>query len=77
MPRNIAPMWAAADHISRAAPPRVEAGPGAALDLLARLLPAISIHEAMLTGSHPSQDRLVTLVDSVVLPACAATVQRD
>jgi hypothetical protein len=31
----------------------------------------------MLTGSHPSQDRLVTLVDSVVLPACAATVQRD
>jgi len=25
----------------------------------------------------PSQDRLITLVDSVVLPACAATLPRD
>jgi hypothetical protein len=40
------------------------------------LLPAISIHEAMLTGDGLSQHRLVTLVDSVVLPACAATLTR-
>ena len=77
MSRLIAPKMAAAVHVFRAAQQRGEVGPDADLDLLARLLPAISIHEAMLTGSHPSQDRLVTLVDSVVLPACAATVQHD
>ncbi|WP_406830312.1 TetR-like C-terminal domain-containing protein [Pedococcus sp. KACC 23699] len=75
--RLIAPKMAAAVRPFRAAQQRGEIGDSADLDTLARLLPAISIHEAMLTGSHPSQDRLVTLVDSVVLPACAATLQRD
>jgi AcrR family transcriptional regulator len=75
--RLIAPKMAAAVRPFRAAQQRGEIGDDADLDTLARLLPAISIHEAMLTGSHPSQDRLVTLVDSVVLPACAATLRRD
>ena len=75
--RLIGPKMAAATRPFRAAQQRGELGDDADLDTLARLLPAISIHESMLTGSHPSQDRLVTLVDSVVLPACAATLQRD
>lgn len=75
--RLIGPKMAAAVRPFRAAQQRGEIGDDADLDTLARLLPAISIHEAMLTGAHPSQDRLVILVDSVVLPACAATLQRD
>lgn len=73
--RLLAPKLAASRRVFEAARQRGEVGADADLDLLARLLPAISIHEAMLTGAHPSPDHLVTLVDSVVLPACAATVR--
>jgi AcrR family transcriptional regulator len=75
--RLIQPKMAAANTTFRAAQRRGEIGKDADLELLARLLPALSIHEAMLTGTGPSQDRLITLVDSVVLPACAATLPRD
>lgn len=75
--RLIGPKMAISRRVFEAARRRGEIGPDADLQLLASLLPAISIHEAMLTGSHPSQERLVTLVDSVVLPACAATLPRD
>ncbi|HEV7148276.1 MAG TPA: TetR-like C-terminal domain-containing protein, partial [Pedococcus sp.] len=75
--RLIGPKMAISRRVFEAAQRRGEIGADADLQLLASLLPAISIHEAMLTGSHPSQERLVTLVDSVVLPACAATLQRD
>jgi AcrR family transcriptional regulator len=77
MSRLIGPKMANTLRTFRAAQDRGEIGTGADLVLLARLLPAISIHEAMLTGSHPSKERLVALVDTVVLPACAATLQRD
>lgn len=77
MTRLIAPKMAVTLKTFRAAQQRGEIGPQADLELLARLLPAITIHEAMLTGTHPSQERLIALVDSVVLPACAATLQRD
>ena len=75
--RLIGPKMATSRRVFEAAQRRGEIGPDADLQLLGSLLPAISIHEAMLTGSHPSQERLVTLVDSVVLPACAATLPRD
>lgn len=75
--RLVAPKMASTARVFRAAQERGEIGDGADLELLARLLPAICIHEAMLTGRSPSRERLITLVDSVVLPACAATVQRD
>jgi AcrR family transcriptional regulator len=77
MTRLMAPKMAVTLKTFRAAQERGEIGKDADLELLARLLPAITIHEAMLTGTHPSQERLVALVDSVVLPACAATLQRD
>jgi AcrR family transcriptional regulator len=76
MTRLIGPKFAATLRIFRAAQERGEIGKDADLELLARILPAISIHEAMLTGSHPTKDRLTALVDTVVLPACAATLQR-
>ena len=72
--RLIGPKMAAARTVFDAAQQRGEIGPDADLDLLATLLPALSMHEAMLTGAHPSPDRLITLVDNVVLPVCAATV---
>ena len=72
--RLIGPKMAAARTVFDAAQRRGEIGPDADLDLLATLLPALSMHEAMLTGAHPSPDRLITLVDNVVLPVCAATV---
>jgi len=74
MTRLIQPKMVAAIEMFRAAQQRGEIGKGADLELLARLLPALSIHEAMLVGSGPSEERLITLVDSVVLPACAATL---
>jgi hypothetical protein len=30
----------------------------------------------MLSGAHPTQERLIALVDNVVLPACAASLPR-
>ena len=75
--RLIGPKLAGTRRIFEAAQQRGEVGEGADIDLLSRLLPAISIHEAMLTGSHPSRERLTFLVDSVVLPACAATLPRS
>ena len=77
MTRLMGPKMAVTLMTFRAAQQRGEIGKDADLETLARLLPAITIHEAMLTGAHPSQERLITLVDSVVLPACAATLQRD
>ena len=76
MTRLMAPKMAVTLKTFRAAQLRGEIGNGADLEMLARLLPAICIHEAMLTGTNPSQERLISLVDSVVLPACAATLQR-
>lgn len=73
--RLIGPKTEVSLQAFRAAQRRGEIGKGADLELLARLLPAICIHEAMLSGQNPSQERVVAIVDSVVLPACAATVR--
>jgi AcrR family transcriptional regulator len=77
MTRLIGPKMAVSMKAFVAAQQRGEIGSGADLELLTRLLPAICIHEAMLTGSPSSPERLISLVDSVVLPACAATLPRD
>ncbi|WP_270889578.1 TetR-like C-terminal domain-containing protein [Pedococcus sp. 5OH_020] len=74
--RLVAPKLAVTLQTFRAAQERGEIGKGADLSLLASILPAMSLHEAMLTGSGPSRDRLIALVDSVVLPSCAATLPR-
>ena len=76
MTRLIGPKMAITLETFRAAQRRGEIGKDADLEMLARLLPAISVHEAMLTGAHPTQERLIALVDNVVLPACAASLQR-
>ncbi len=77
MTRLIGPKTAVTLQTFRAAQHRGEIGNDADLEMLANLLPAIYLHEAMLMGCNPSQERLTTLVDGVVLPACAATLQRD
>jgi AcrR family transcriptional regulator len=74
--RILAPKLAATERVFRAAQERGEIGKDADLATLARLLPAICIHEVMLTGRSPSLDHITTLVDTVVLPVCAATLQR-
>ena len=38
------------------------------------ILPALSIHEALLSGKRPGPGRIADFVDNVVLPACAATL---
>jgi AcrR family transcriptional regulator len=76
MTRLIGPKMAVTLETFRAAQRRGEIGKNADLEMLARLLPAISIHEAMLSGAHPTQERLIALVDNVVLPACAASLPR-
>jgi AcrR family transcriptional regulator len=75
--RVLQPKLAAAERVFLAARDRGEVGKDADLTLLARLLPAICIHEFMLTGASPSPEHITTLVDTVVLPACAATLPRD
>ena len=39
------------------------------------ILPAMTIHEALLTGRRPGTERIRQIVDLVVLPACQATNQ--
>jgi AcrR family transcriptional regulator len=53
---------------------RGEVGKDADLDTLLMILPALSIHEALLSGRRPGAARIAEFVDKVVLPACAATV---
>lgn len=73
--RLIAPKLAISVAMFEAAQRRGEVGPDADLPTLARLLPAIAVHEALLMGHTVSTDRLTELVDTIVLPACAATLR--
>lgn len=72
--RFIAPKTDAARAVLRNAQQRGELGPDADLETLLSILPALSIHEAMLSGRRPGPERITQLVDTVVLPACAATL---
>ncbi|TQM58566.1 TetR family transcriptional regulator [Humibacillus xanthopallidus] len=71
--RFVAPKLGAARAVFENAQRRGEVGPDADLDTLAMILPALSIHETLLSGRRPGQDRIAVFVDTVVLPACAAT----
>ncbi|OFE15732.1 TetR family transcriptional regulator [Humibacillus sp. DSM 29435] len=75
--RFIAPKTDAARVVLRNAQQRGELGPDADLETLLSILPALSIHEAMLSGKRPGPERITQLVDTVVLPACAATLSRS
>ena len=72
--RFIAPKLKAARAVFENARRRGEVGPDADLDTLVMILPAMSIHETLLSGNRPGPDRIADFVDTVVLPACAATV---
>ena len=72
--RFIAPKLKAARAVFENARSRGELGPDADLDTLVMILPAMSVHETLLSGRRPGPDRIADFVDTVVLPACAATV---
>lgn len=72
--RFVHPKVEAARKVLRHAQERGEIGPDADLDTLVMILPAMLIHEALLSGSRPGAARIEHLVDTVVLPACAATL---
>jgi AcrR family transcriptional regulator len=72
--RLVEPKRERSEAAFRAAQHRGEIGKDADLSLLASILPALCIHEVMLSGECVSPKRIQQLVDSVVLPACAATL---
>jgi AcrR family transcriptional regulator len=72
--RFIAPKLMAARAVFENARRRGEVGPDADLDTLVMILPAMSVHETLLSGKRPGPDRIADFVDTVVLPACAATI---
>ena len=72
--RFLAPKLEATRTIFEHARQRGEVGADADLDTLLMILPSLSIHEALLSGRRPGPDRIAEFVDSVVLPAGAATV---
>jgi AcrR family transcriptional regulator len=72
--RFLAPKIEAARTIFEHARQRGEIGDDADIDTLLMILPSLSIHEALLSGRRPGPDRIAEFVDSVVLPACAATL---
>jgi len=65
-----APAQEAALRAFQAGRSRGEVAPGADLDLLARVLPAMSIHQVFVLGIPVTPERIAYLVDTVVLPAC-------
>src|SRR3954453_21867854 len=72
--RFVAPKIEATRTIFEHARQRGEIGDDADLDTLLMILPSLSIHEALLSGRLPGPDRIAAFVDTVVLPACAATI---
>ena len=72
--RFLAPKIEAARAIFEHARQRGEIGDDADLDTLLMILPSLSVHEALLSGRLPGPDRIAEFVDTVVLPACAATL---
>ena len=72
--RFIEPKLAASLTLFLSAQQRGEVGPDADLDTLVTILPALFFHEAMLSGKRPRSERIAQLLDTVVLPACAATL---
>jgi AcrR family transcriptional regulator len=53
---------------------RGEIGPGADLRQLSMILPAMCIHEGIVFGREIDRAGVLAIVDGIVLPACAATL---
>ncbi|HEX6054931.1 MAG TPA: TetR-like C-terminal domain-containing protein [Intrasporangium sp.] len=71
----VGPKVDAARQVFLNAQARGEIGEQADLETLLMILPAMTIHEALLTGRRPGTERIRQIVDLVVLPACQATNQ--
>lgn len=72
--RFVEPKQRAALQVFRNAQVRGEIGPGADLETLMMILPGLAFHEALLSGRRPGPERIEQLIDTVVMPACRATV---
>jgi len=72
--RFIAPKLQVAVAAFERARARGEVGADADTDLLARILPSMCTHEVFVLGTHLTRERIAHLIDTVVLPACRATV---
>jgi AcrR family transcriptional regulator len=56
---------------------RGEVGAGADLRMLASILPAICVHQHFVWGQTVTRERIEQITDTVVLPACAATLSES
>jgi AcrR family transcriptional regulator len=72
--RFIEPMAAGLRDVFARAQIRGEIGPGAHLDRLAGILPALCLHRAVVEGADCDRDEVLAIVDEIVLPACRATL---
>ncbi|MDQ2782960.1 MAG: TetR/AcrR family transcriptional regulator [Actinomycetota bacterium] len=72
--RFLEPMTASAVEVFSRAQRRGEIGPDADLHQLASILPAMSVHRAVVFGKDTDLSTVVSIVDKVVLPACRATL---
>lgn len=55
---------------------RGEIGKDADLELLSQILPALAIHQTMLTGHVPTTGAMRSVISQVLLPACRATLMK-
>jgi len=70
-----APSQRAALRAFEAGRDRGEVADDADLQVLARVLPALSMHQVFVLGEPLTAERIAYLVDTVVLPACRAPAQ--
>jgi len=70
-----APAQRAALRAFEAGRDRGEVAADADLQVLARVLPALSMHQVFVLGEPLTAERIAYLVDTVVLPACRAAAQ--
>jgi AcrR family transcriptional regulator len=73
----IGPKMAQALEVFERARDRGEVGPGADLEQLAKVLPALCTHEEFVFKKYLTPEDIASLVDAIVLPACRATRRDD
>jgi AcrR family transcriptional regulator len=73
--RFLGPMTEQSVGVFRRAQHRGEIGPGADLERLASILPAMAVHQAVVFGRGCGVGDVTAIVDDVVLPACEATLR--
>lgn len=75
--RLIEPKMAAAIGAFERARDRGEIDSGADLRMLAQILPALCIHQLFVLGEPVTRPRIEQIIDDVVLPACASTLNQS